>query len=181
MDANAVAELEKAGVKADAPDRLFVAVEWDADKKHVVPVGPRALVRDGEKLAHVTLQPISQLWTGDVKPPSFAKIPPPEYHPFFMLLEATAAGYCRAVRNTETDQEFERLYRHLARRPDGTDRNPLFSYLQGAARLYMSLRDVSQAEFEAVVLRLHQSARHHQTHVGSINYFQDVLRGVLGA
>ncbi|WP_342378544.1 hypothetical protein NVS55_04070 [Myxococcus stipitatus] len=180
MDANAVAELEKAGVKVDAPDRLFVAVEWDENQR-VIPVGARAQVRAGEQLAHVHLQPISKLWTGDTKPPSFAKTPPLEYHPFFILIEATAAGYCRAVRNTETDQEFERLYRHLVRRPDGTDRNPLFSYLQGAVRLYMSLRDVSQAEFEAVVLRLHQSARHHQTHVGSINYFQDVLRGVLGA
>ncbi|NVJ26385.1 MULTISPECIES: hypothetical protein [Myxococcus] len=180
MDANAVAELEKAGVRVDAPDRLFVAVEWE-DQKHVVPVGARALVRAGEVTTHVTLQPISKLWTGDKKPPSFVKTPPPEYHPFFILIEATAAGYCRAVRNTETDQEFERLYRHLARRPDGTDRNPLFSHLQGAARLYMSLRDVSKDEFEAVIHRLYQSAKHHQTHVGSINYFQDVLRGVLGA
>ena len=180
MDANAVAELEKAGVKVGAPERLFVAAEW-RDDKHLLPVGERALVRDGELTAHVTLQPISRLWTGSAKPPSFTPAPPPEYHPFFILIEATAAGYCRAVRNTETDQEFERLYRHLLRRPDGTDRNPLFSYLQGAARLYMSLRDVSQAEFEAVVGRLHQSAKHHSTHVGSINYFQDVLRGVLGA
>ncbi|MFP2930451.1 hypothetical protein ACLESO_35685 [Pyxidicoccus sp. 3LG] len=180
MDANAVAELEKAGVAVDQPDRLYVAVEWE-DGKRVLPAGQRVQVRAGEQLTHVTLQPISKLWTGDKQPPSFAKAPPPEYHPFFFLIEATAAGYCRAVRNTETDQEFERLYRHLLRRPDGTDRNPLFSYLQGAARLYMSLRDVSQAEFEAVVERLHQSAKHHQTHVGSINYFQDVLRGVLGA
>ncbi|QSQ20526.1 hypothetical protein JY651_35565 [Pyxidicoccus parkwayensis] len=180
MDANAVAELEKAGVKVDQPDRLYVAVEWE-DGKRVLPVGQRAQVRDGELLAHVTLQPISKLWTGSTVPPSFAKAPPPEYHPFFMLIEATAAGYCRAVRNTETDQEFERLYRHLLRRPDGTDRNPLFSYLQGAARLYMSLRDVSQAEFEAVIDRLQKSAKHFQTHVGSINYFQEVLRGVLGA
>ncbi|WIG94823.1 hypothetical protein [Myxococcus sp. SDU36] len=181
MDANAVAELEKAGVKVDQPERLYVAVEWDEDGKHVRPVGERVQIRAGEQLAHVTLKPISQLFTGDVKPPSFAKAPPDEYQAFFLLIEATAAGYCRAVRNTETDQEFERLYRHLQRRPDGTDRNPLFSHLQGAVRLYMSLRDVSQAEFEAVVHRLHQSARHFQTHTGSINYFQEVLRGVLGA
>lgn len=180
MDANAVAELEKAGVKVDEPDRLYVAVEWE-DGKRVRTVGDTVQVRAGEQLVHVHLQPISKLWTGSKVPPSFAKAPPPEYQPFFMLLEATAAGYCRAVRNTETDQEFERLYRHLLRRPDGTDRNPLFSYLQGAARLYMSLRDVSQAEFEAVVERLHLSAKHFQTHVGSINYFQEVLRGVLGA
>ena len=180
MDANAVAELEQAGVKVDQPAHLYVAVEWQ-DGKQVIPVGERVQVRDGELLAHVRLQPISKLWTGDTRPPSFAKAPPPEYEPFFLLIEATAAGYCRATRNTETDQEFERLYRHLLRRPDGTDRNPLFSHLQGAVRLYMSLRDVSQAEFEAVIHRLHQSARHFSTHTGSINYFQEVLRGVLGA
>jgi hypothetical protein len=180
MDANAVAELEKAGVRVDEPERLYVAVEWE-DAKRVLPVAERVQVRAGELLTHVTLQPISKLWTGDKQPPSFAKAPPPEYHPFFLLMEATAAGYCRAVRNTETDQEFERLFRHLQRRPDGTDRNPLFSYLQGAARLYMSLRDVSEAEFKAVIHRLEQSAKHFNTHVGSINYFQEVLRGVLGA
>jgi hypothetical protein len=180
MDANAVAELEKAGVKVDQPDRLYVATEWD-DQKHIIPVGERAQVRFGETLAHVHLKPVSQLWTGSTQPPSFAKAPPVEYQPFFFLLEATAAGYCRATRHPESDQEFERLYRHLLRRPDGTDRNPLFSYLQGAARLYMSLRDVSQAEFEAVIQRLYESARHHNTHVGSTNYFQDVLRDILGA
>ncbi|AKQ69302.1 hypothetical protein A176_006214 [Myxococcus hansupus] len=178
MDANAVAELEQAGVRVDAPESLYVAVEWDGEGKHVRPVGERVQIRAGEQLAHVTLKPISQLFTGDAKPPSFTKAPPLEYQPFFLLIEATAAAYCRAVRNTETDQEFERLYRHLLRRPD---RNPLFSHLQGAVRLYMSLRDVSQAEFEAVIQRLHQSAKHFETHTGSINYFQEVLRGVLGA
>lgn len=70
---------------------------------------------------------------------------------------------------------------HLARRPDGHHKNPLFSYLRAAARLYLSLRDVSQAEFEAVAQRLHQSAKLHAGHIGSTNYFQAVLRQVLGA
>ena len=42
------------------------------------------------------------------------------------------------------------------------------------------VQNIQRAD-EAVIERLHQSAKHHQTHVGSINYFQDVLRGVLGA
>ncbi|NPC85346.1 hypothetical protein HPC49_45025, partial [Pyxidicoccus fallax] len=54
MDANAVAELEKAGVKVDQPDRLYVAVEWE-DGKRVLPVGERVQVRAGEQLTHVTL------------------------------------------------------------------------------------------------------------------------------
>ena len=86
-----------------------------------------------------------------------------------------------SMNRPETDAEFERLYRLLRRNPDGQDAHPLFSYLQGAVRLYMSLRDVSQAEFEAVVNRLSQSAKWHSTHTGSTNYHREVLQGVFGA
>jgi len=65
-----------------------------------------------------------------------------------------------------------RIYNLLRRRPDGTDDNPLFSYLQGAARLYMSLFDVSQAEFEAVFNRLTRSAKGYMEDAASTNYIR---------
>ncbi|MBJ6760070.1 hypothetical protein JGU66_04795 [Myxococcaceae bacterium JPH2] len=180
MDVTAVAELEKAGVKVDDPMRLFVPVERD-EQGQVKTVGDLVPVRFGDTTAHVTLQSISKLWTGNKQPPNFTKAPPPDYQPFFFLIETTAAAFCRATGRAEPDQEFEQLFRHLLRRPDGEAKNPLFSHLRAAARLYMSLRDVSEAEFEAVAQRLHQSAKHYNTHVGSTNYFQHVLREVLGA
>ncbi|NPD24795.1 hypothetical protein [Corallococcus exiguus] len=180
MDANVVAELEKAGVKVEDPMRLFIPVERD-EHGQVKVVGDEVPVRFGDVTAHVRLQPISALWTGNKQPPDFSRPPFPEYEPFFFLIEATAAGFCRDTRHAEVDQEFSQLYRHLARRPDGHHKNALFSYLRAAARLYLSLRDVSQAEFEAVAQRLHQSAKLHAGHVGSTNYFQAVLRQVLGA
>ncbi|MCY1036628.1 hypothetical protein OV207_34645 [Corallococcus sp. BB11-1] len=180
MDANVVAELEKAGVQVDDPKRLFIPVERD-EQGRVKPVGDEVPVRFGDITAHVHLQPVAKLWTGDKQPPNFNKPPFFEYEPFFFLIEATAAGFCRDTRHAENDQEFAQLYRHLARRPDGQHKNPLFSHLRAAARLYMSLRDVSQAEFEAVAQRLHQSANTYSAHVGSQNYFLNVLRQVLGA
>ncbi|QAT82290.1 hypothetical protein EJ065_0684 [Corallococcus coralloides] len=180
MDANVVAELEKAGVKVEDPMRLFIPVERD-EQGQVKPVGDEVPVRFGDVTAHVRLQPISALWTGNKQPPDFNRPPFPEYEPFFFLIEVTAAGFCRDTRHAEVDQEFSQLYRHLARRPDGHHKNPLFSYLRAAARLYLSLRDVSQAEFEAVAQRLHQSAKLYSGHIGSTNYFQVVLRQVLGA
>ena len=138
------------------------------------------MVPSGSRVVPVKLKPISQLWMGTRRPPSLAGTPPPEYQPLLLMLELTAAHYCLSLRKVETDAEFERLYRQLRRRPDGQDANPLFSYLQGTARLYLSLRDVSQAEFEAVAQRLSQSARHFSTHVGSTNYHHLVLCDLLG-
>ncbi|HYO73177.1 MAG TPA: hypothetical protein VEU33_44645, partial [Archangium sp.] len=180
MDREAVEKLQRAGLKVEQPEMLRVAIQRDENKR-VVTVRGEVPVMGNEGLMLVPLKPISQLWTGTVVPPDLSRTPPPQYQPFLLLLESTAANYCAAQGRPETDDEFERLFRQLRRRPDGGDVHPLFSYLQGAVRLYMSLRDVSQAEFEAVVNRLSQSAKWHSTHTGSTNYHREVLQGVFGA
>ncbi len=172
--------LQRAGLKLDQPEMLRVAIQRDESKK-ILTLSGEVPVMSNEGLVLATLQPISKLWTGSAVPPDLSRTPPPQYQPFLLLLESTAANYCAAIGKPETDDTFERLYRQLRRRPDGNDPHPLFSYLQGAARLYMSLRDVSQAEFEAVVNRLSQSAKWHSTHVGSTNYYREVLHGLFGA
>ena len=173
-------KLQRAGLKLEQPEMLRVAIQRDENKK-VLPLRAEVPVMGNEGLVLVKLKPLSQLWTGSAVPPDLSRTPPPQYHPFFLLLESTAANYCAAVGKPETDDEFERLFRQLRRRPDGDDAHPLFSYLQGAARLYLSLRDVSQAEFEAVANRLSQSAKWHSSHVGSTNYYREVLHGLFGA
>ncbi len=180
MDSNVVERLEKAGLKLDKPDMLRVPVQRD-EQKRILAVREEVPVMSNEGLVLIPLKRISQLWTGSAVPPDFSRAPPVEYQPFFLLLESTAANYCAAAGKPEVDAEFERLYRQLRRRPDGDNPSPLFSYLQGAARLYMSVRDVSQAEFEAVAHRLSQSAKHHTSHVGSTNYYREVLQGLFGA
>lgn len=173
-------KLKGAGLKVDQPEMLRVAIQRDENKKVMNPRDDVA-VMGNEGLMLVKLKPISQLFTGSAVPPDLSRTPPPEYQPFFLLLESTAANYCGATGKPETDDELERLYRQLRRRPDGEDKHPLFAYLRGAARLYMSLRDVSQAEFEAVLNRLSQSAKWHSSHVGSTNYYREVLQGLFGA
>ena len=98
-----------------------------------------------------------------------------------MLIELTVIDYCVTTRRVVTDQEFERLYVHLRRRPDRTDAEPLFSYLQAAVRLYLSLRDISQAEFEAVVRRLAHSAQRYSAGYASRNYVEVARRPLLEA
>jgi hypothetical protein len=178
MDPNVVEELKRAGLRVEEPGLLRIPFKFDSQHR-LQPLDEAVPVLDSEphkkEVVTVRLKPISQLWTGAAVPPDMSREPPPEYQPFFMLLEWTAADYANVVGKPEPDTEYERLYRQLRRRPDGQDSHPLFSYLRAAARLYLSLKDVSRAEFEAMAHRLSQSARHFSTHVGSTNYHRLVL------
>ncbi|MDC0710815.1 hypothetical protein POL68_20230 [Stigmatella sp. ncwal1] len=185
MDAKVVKMLEKAGMDTAYPEVLRVTTVL-GEEGRVLPLSqelPVPVLGGGgdERVVWVPLEPISRLWVGSRVPPDFSFAPPPEYEPFFILLEATAADYCSATGRPERDKEFERLYRHLRRRPDGQDANPLFSYLQAAARLYLSLCDVSQAEFEAVVNRLRRSAKTFSWSLISTNYHRLVLEDLFHA
>jgi hypothetical protein len=136
---------------------------------------PVPVMDEDDRVVWLPLQSISQLWTGSAVAPDFSRAPPPKYEPFFILIEATAAEFCDAAGRPERDREFQRLYRSLRRRPDGVDPNPLFSYLRAAARLYLSLRDVSRAEFEAVADRLRVAAQTFASRLDSTNYHHLVL------
>jgi hypothetical protein len=177
MDRKAIAALQLAGIDPGRPELLRVPTAL-GEQGRVVPLDhdlPVPVMDDEGRVVWLPLEPISRLWTGSAVAPNFSFAPPPEYEPFFILIEATAAEFCDATGRPERDREFERLYRLLRRRPDGVDANPLFSYLRAAARLYLSLRDVSRAEFEAVAHRLSVSARTFTTHIDSTNYHHFVL------
>jgi hypothetical protein len=180
MDRDAVEKLRGAGLRVEQPELLRVPVRKD-ETGAVLPLDEEVPVMGNEGLVSLPLQALSRLWTGKRVPPDLSRTPPPEYHAFLLLLESTAANYCAATGRPETDDTFERLYRQLRRKPEGRDAHPLFSYLKGAARLYLTLRDTSQAEFEAVLHRLSQSAKWHSTHVGSTNYHREVLQKLFGA
>lgn len=176
MDPAAVTALERGGIDPRRPELLKVPIAL-GEQRTVVSLDelPVPVMDEEGQVVWLPLPPISHLWTGSAPAPDFSHAPPPEYEPFFILLEATAAEYCYVVGRPERDREFERLYRHLRRRPDGEDPNPLFSYLQAAARLYLSLRPVSRAEFEAVADRLRQTARAFASRLDSTNYHRFVL------
>lgn len=181
MDQEVVDQLRASGFDVTCRVRIPhvpIAVSFDG---RVLPIKEEVVLTtsSGAPLA-VDLKPITELFAGDRTPPDFADGPPHDYVPFFATIELTAADYCSVLECVEVDREFERLYRHLRRRPDGSHRNPLFSYLQAAARLYMSLHDVSQAEFEAVVRRIERSARTFSMGSTSRNYHNFALRCFVG-
>jgi len=174
MDLQVVAALKAAGLDLSLEGVLpFIHVP-DADASgRVAPVESLVTIEVGEARLSLELKTIPQLFTGTRAPPDFKQGPTPEYQPFFLMLEATAVSYC-SVCGPEYDREFERVYAQLRRRPLSPDKNPLLSYLRAAARLYLSLRDVSQAEFEGVVQRLSRSAGTFHTDLISTNYIKNV-------
>ncbi len=174
MDQSALAKLDEAGIDPSM-ERLFLSVPIRVDGGgEAIPIGEEVPVLSGEMAVVLRLKRISELFVGSAVPPSFSSGPTPAYVLFFALIERTAIDFCSCTGKIERDQEFERLYRHLRRRPDGQDYNPLFSYIQAAARLYMSLRDVSRAEFEGVAHRLCLSASHFAMGATSTNYYEIV-------
>ena len=172
MDQEIAKQLEAAGL----PTRL------DDLTLSISRTGPgfALIVGDGKKSHSMALKPCSALFAGSRQPPPMHGEPPEEYTAFFATIETAAALACAASGHAEPDDEFERLYRYLKKRPDGIDRNPMFAALQDAARLYMSLHDVSQAEYEAVMDRLSRSARTFSLGKGSTNYFHNALVPLLG-
>lgn len=177
MDLDLVKKLETAGL-APNPDALSVGIPRVAEKV-VQDEGPVVLMDNKRRSIRVDLKPLTALFVGNRQPPPMRGEPPVEYFPFFYALEHAAAMACVARGRPEPDAELERVYRHLRRHPDGKNPNPTFGCVQRAAQVYLSLRDISRAEYEAVVDRLSRSARTFDTHVGSTNYFTRVLEPLL--
>jgi hypothetical protein len=175
MDPDVIKELKEAGVDISLEETIpVIPVEVD-ENDQVIPLDEGTAVLSGETKAFVKLKRISELFCGLAEPPDFSEGPTPEYEMFFILIESTVIQYCDIL-GAETDMEFHRLYRHLKSRPDGQDDNPLFSYIQAAFRLYMSLRDVGRFEFEAVARRLARSAKTFSISNASKNYYDIVSR-----
>lgn len=179
MDLKVRHQLERMGLGLDRPERLQVAIEF-GPQGQPLPLGEEVQVLDETwKTAQVRLQPISRLWTVSELTPFLLRTPP-HHEAFLALLQSMAGIYCTSMDQPETDAEFERLYRLLRHNPDGEDAHPLFSYLRGAARLYMSLRSVSRGEYEALTYRLARMAQRFRSHEGSTNYHRKVVFSVLG-
>ena len=159
MDQTLVDSLREAGIDPAREDFLpALALRLDPAGRPL-PLDGEAVVACQGRSVPVRLKPVSSLFAGNALPPDFSGGPTKAYLPVFLCIEQAAAHYTFLGRTTTRDREFERLYDHLRRRPDGTDSNPLFSYLQAAVALQMSLRDLGRAEYEAVLRRLAKSAR----------------------
>ena len=173
MDTVVRDKLAAAGFDVTLDKRVAtLPIKFDAHERVQPVIDGQVALLVGDDVVEVRLKPAAELFTGTTAPPDFSRGPTREYVAFFWMIEGTALDYCQTTGQVETDEEFHRLYRHLARRPAGRDAHPLFSYMQAAARLYMSLGDASRAEFEAVAGRLALSARHFSMGPTSRNYIE---------
>ena len=180
MDRQVIEALVSANIDIGEEASLpIVGIQLDHNRRPA-PLADEVTVVSGDRVAVVTLKSAAELFTGDRKPPDFDKGPTREYVSFFAMIEMTAADFCASTETLVRDREFERLYNHLRRRPDGSDAHPIFSYLRAAARLHMSIRDVSVDEYEAVLRRLTRSARTYSDGLVSANYTDVVLIPLLG-
>jgi hypothetical protein len=180
MDLNVKQQLERMGLVLDRPELLQVAIEFGPHGQPV-PLGEEVQVMDEAwKTAHVRLKPISQLWTAAEVTPFLLRTSP-HHEAFLTLMQSMAGIYCTSLDQPETDAEFERIYRKLRWHPDAEDHHPLFSYLQGAARLYLSLSDMSRTEYETLTRRLGNLAERFCSHTGSTNYHRQMLHRRVGS
>lgn len=174
MDPAVIEELASAGFRVDEDRLPRVAIALDEDDEPVPP-GETVAVEIEGGVIDLRLESIPELFAGTRCPTDFGNEPPEDYVPFLASIELTAALYCVATERSPRDGDFESLYRLLRKRPASTHPDPLFSYLQAAARLYMSVRDVSRGEFEVAIARLARSASRFGNGPGSTNYLDYAL------
>ena len=181
MDSDVLETLRNAEMDPEEETWLPSALPADDEEDRQGPEPGPCLVSDGSHHAQVRLKPVSELFSGDHEPPSFTdRPPPPRYVPFFATIELAAARYCARAGDTLRDKEYEEIYSDLRRRPDGQGRYAISEHIQCAIRLYMSVRDVSRAEYDAVLRRLTRSARTFAMGYTSMNYTENVLDPLLG-
>jgi hypothetical protein len=182
MDRDVFQQLEDAGIDVRMSKLVpHVPVRVESEENPVpVPVDDEVIVTCGEDSEIVRLRKITELFAGNRVPPDLTMGIPDEYALFAATIERAAFDLSAAARRIPRDEEFADLYRRLWKRPDDSGGDLLGSYVRAGARLYMSLRDVSRAEFEAVVKRLAKSARTFAIGYTSTNYYEHVGRQFLG-
>lgn len=159
MDQTIISALQAAGIPTTWEDDAPVIYIERTPEGPVAPATGPITVAYNDQRAQLTFKPLRELFTGDRKAPDLSGEPPREYQRFIALVELAVLNFCAASQRVESDQEMERVFSQLRRRPDGRDPNKMLGYVRAAFQLYMSVHDVSQAQFEAVIGRLIRSTR----------------------
>jgi hypothetical protein len=160
-----------------------VMLPTDANGRPVAPDGSWIIARRGSSgpLEFNVLgdAPLRSLFRGGRVVQEFGSTPPPEYDLVFAFIERPLALFAAASVPRVRDEEFERLFAELRRRPDGRYQSPLYRYAQAVLRALLLLRPTSESEFDAVLRRLARSARTFSEGATSTHYFDKVLGPLL--
>ena len=172
--------LEDAGVEFSSKGGTpVIALETDEDGELIAP-GERVLATDGDAYALVKPASIPELFAGDRRPPPSDEALLAAYQPLFYGIEWAVWEWCAGTGERIRDKEMERVYNDVRRRPTGQSEHGVVPYVQAAIRLYMSVNDLSEPEFEAVLRRLTRSARTFAMGHTSRNYFDCALEPIFG-
>ncbi|MBL7072257.1 MAG: hypothetical protein ISS33_00600 [Candidatus Omnitrophica bacterium] len=113
------------------------------------------------------------MFRGSKAPPSMERYPE-EYVPLFFTIESNALSVADSIGDI-TDDEFERIYSAIRRRPDGRSIGDMHDVVYQLAAFVLGTRSLSQLEFEAVFGQLTRSVRGWKEGPVSRNYV-DYLR-----
>lgn len=164
---NSLAEI----IQAEGLNPETLSVPLSLNKQRQIMVSDKQLVPliNEQKLAHWTVPSLRGLFRGDQSPPPDLSHYPPAYVPVFYLIEHHVLTACDGI-SDQTDQDLEKIYSTLRRRPDGRSLGPLHDFLWQVAALVLGLYPLSQAEFEGVIGALEGSTRRWQQQPISRNY-----------
>ncbi len=145
----------------DAARRQVLSPEQAKDRRWIVlETGSEAFIWQAPEL--------STLFRGSIVPPSLERYPK-AYVPLFAHIEEQVF-YQATELNAGRDDEFREIYSNLRRLPDGKSATALHAGIWQILALTLASTPISQAQFEAVVQRIAQSARSHSMGPSSRNY-----------
>jgi hypothetical protein len=132
---------------------------------------------DGKEFWFWEIESLRALFRGNKQPPALGDHPE-AYHDAFIIFDLHVLEVSKFF-GDRRDAEMKEIYSALRRRPDGKSLGFVHDYMWQAAALVLGTRQLSQAEFEAILARLERSCRTFELGVTSRNYVGS-LRMTLG-
>jgi len=153
-------------------DRLNLVFQANNDKMLDMQDRQCVFVESEGRIGEWHIDSLRGMFRGSKEPPSMERYPE-EYAPLFFIVErnllsAVASSYSRDI----TDDEIERIYDIIRRRPDGRSVGVMHDVVYQAAAFILGIRSLSQLEFEAIFRQLARSARGWKEEPGSRNYIE---------
>ncbi len=122
-----------------------------------------------EHIAYWNVPSLRNLFRGDAQPPADLDRYPKNYVPYFVFIESRVFNFFE-IDGAKTDQEMEKVFNALRRRPDGRSLNLLHDAVWQIAALLLGKYPLSEAQFIGIVGQLEKSARRWSQAPVSRNY-----------
>jgi len=165
------------------PKRLLLAAVQVKNPEEHSTLVPAAMDRqsisltDGKEFWFWETDSLRALFRGNKQPPVLGDYPE-AYNDAFIIFDLHVLEISKFF-GDRRDAEMKEIYSTLRRRPDGRSLGFVHDYMWQAAALVLGTRQLSQAEFEAIMARLERSCRTFEQGPASRNYVGS-LRMTLG-